>query len=56
LVSGLPTVIGPFVTFSPSQLSLSVKAPPTGENWAHNLKYEGVRFHVGEGQSRPANG
>ncbi|HEV2550998.1 MAG TPA: hypothetical protein VGU20_27040 [Stellaceae bacterium] len=23
-----------------------VKAPPTGENWAHELKYDGFRFHA----------
>jgi ATP-dependent DNA ligase len=33
-------------TFIPPQLSLLVKAPPTGENWAHELKYDGFRFHA----------
>lgn len=33
-------------TFIPPQLSLLVKQPPTGENWAHELKYDGFRFHA----------
>ena len=37
--SSLPTFIRP-------QLSLLVKQPPTGENWAHELKYDGFRFHA----------
>jgi DNA ligase D-like protein (predicted ligase) len=32
--------------FVPPQLSLLVKAPPTRENWAHELKYDGFRFHA----------
>jgi ATP-dependent DNA ligase len=37
--TSLPAFIRP-------QLSLLVKAPPTGENWAHELKYDGFRFHA----------
>ena len=33
-------------TFIPPQLSLLVKAPPTGENWAHEPKYDGFRIHA----------
>jgi DNA ligase D-like protein (predicted ligase) len=33
-------------TFIPPQLSLLVKSPPTGENWSHELKYDGFRFHA----------
>jgi ATP-dependent DNA ligase len=32
--------------FIPPQLSLLVKAPSTGEKWAHELKYDGFRFHA----------
>jgi DNA ligase D-like protein (predicted ligase) len=32
--------------FNRPQLSLLVKAPPTGENWAHELKYDGFRIHA----------
>jgi ATP-dependent DNA ligase len=33
-------------TFIPPQLSLLVKQPPSGENWAHELKYDGFRIHA----------
>jgi bifunctional non-homologous end joining protein LigD len=33
-------------SFIPPQLSLLAKAPPTGENWAHELKFDGFRFHA----------
>jgi ATP-dependent DNA ligase len=39
VASSLPKFIRP-------QLSLLVKAPPTGDKWAHELKYDGFRFHA----------
>src|ERR1700674_2238460 len=33
--------------FTKPQLSLLVKAPPSGPNWAHELKYDGYRIHAG---------
>jgi DNA ligase D-like protein (predicted ligase) len=32
--------------FTQPQLSLLVKAPPPGPNWAHELKYDGYRIHA----------
>ena len=32
--------------FTQPQLSLLVKAPPSGLNWAHELKYDGYRIHA----------
>jgi bifunctional non-homologous end joining protein LigD len=32
--------------FTQPQLSLLVKAPPSGPNWAHELKYDGYRIHA----------
>jgi DNA ligase D-like protein (predicted ligase) len=33
-------------TFIPPQLSQLVKAPPEGDGWAHELKYDGYRIHA----------
>jgi ATP-dependent DNA ligase len=32
--------------FTQPQLSLLVKAPPSGPDWAHELKYDGYRIHA----------
>jgi bifunctional non-homologous end joining protein LigD len=32
--------------FIPPQLSLLVEAPPSGADWAHELKYDGYRIHA----------
>jgi hypothetical protein len=32
--------------FIPPQLSQLVKSPPTGSNWAHELKFDGFRIHA----------
>jgi bifunctional non-homologous end joining protein LigD len=32
--------------FTQPQLSLPVKAPPSGPDWAHEIKYDGYRIHV----------
>jgi DNA ligase D-like protein (predicted ligase) len=36
----------PLPTFIPPQLSQLVKAPPQGNNWLHELKYDGYRIHA----------
>src|ERR1700730_5112859 len=33
-------------TFTQPQLSLLVKTPPSGPDWAHELKYDGYRIHA----------
>jgi DNA ligase D-like protein (predicted ligase) len=33
-------------SFIPPQLSQLVKAPPEGDGWAHELKYDGYRIHA----------
>src|ERR1700675_3622056 len=35
-----------FPKFIPPQLSLLVEAPPSGSDWAHELKYDGYRIHA----------
>jgi DNA ligase D-like protein (predicted ligase) len=36
----------PYRTFIPPQLSQLVKSPPTGNNWLHEIKYDGYRIHA----------
>jgi ATP-dependent DNA ligase len=38
--------------FVPPQLSQLVKAPPTGDNLAHEIKYDGYRIHARLDQSK----
>jgi hypothetical protein len=44
--------------FTQPQLSLLVKAPPSGADWAHELKYDGYRIQVRlvQGEAADANG
>jgi bifunctional non-homologous end joining protein LigD len=41
----MPTRSGPPPCIPP-QLSQLVKAPPEGDDWAHEVKYDGYRLHA----------
>jgi bifunctional non-homologous end joining protein LigD len=42
----VPARRDPLPTFIPPQLSQLVKAPPSGPDWVHELKYDGYRIHA----------
>ena len=42
----MPNRREPPPSFIPPQLSQLVKAPPSGPDWAHELKYDGYRIHA----------
>jgi ATP-dependent DNA ligase len=42
----MPNRHEPLPAFIQPQLSKLVKAPPAGQNWAHELKYDGYRIHA----------
>jgi DNA ligase D-like protein (predicted ligase) len=42
----MPNRCDPLPTFIRPQLSLLVEAPPSGVDWAHELKYDGYRIHA----------